>query len=66
MDSCSEWYIAKRTRLLGFWILGGLFLGVLAFYINWKFGLAWSVLAVLGFIVGEKLLMRRVDHSAPR
>jgi hypothetical protein len=29
-------------------------------------GLAWSVVAILGFIVGEKLLMRRVDHSAPR
>jgi hypothetical protein len=37
-----------------------------AYYLNWKFGVAWTVIAVLGFIVGEKLLLRRVDDAAPR
>jgi hypothetical protein len=41
-------------------------LGGFAFYLNWKLGAAWSVLAVLGFVGIEKILMRRVDQAAPR
>ena len=49
-----------------FWIIGSALLGFFAFYLNWKFGAAWSVLAILGFVAIEKMLMRRVDHAAPR
>ncbi|MCU1240378.1 MAG: hypothetical protein JWO71_1104 [Candidatus Acidoferrum typicum] len=66
MDQCSEWYTRKRSRLLAFWVVGNLVLIAVAFSLNWKFGVAWTVLAVLGFIVGEKLLLRRVDDAAPR
>lgn len=55
----------KANCLLTFWALGSLVFGVFAFYINWKFGVLWSVVAILGFVVVEKLLMRRVDQ-APR
>jgi hypothetical protein len=58
--------VAKRTGLLTFWIAGSVLFGGFAFYLNWKLGAAWSVLAVLGFVAIEKLLMRRVDHAAPR
>jgi hypothetical protein len=51
---------------MAFWILGNLFCGVLAFYIDWKFGAAWIVFTILAFIIGENLLMRRVDQAARR
>jgi hypothetical protein len=66
MDLTSQWYIQGRTRLLFFWVGGNLLLIAVAFFINVKFGIAWAVVAALGFIVGEKLLLRRVDRSAPR
>ena len=66
VDRYSQWYVERRTSLLTFWILGNLFCGVLAFYISWKLGAIWSVFTILAFIVGENLLMRRVDHAAPR
>jgi len=66
MDRCSRWYIDKRTRLIVFWVAANLFLIAVAFSLNWKFGVAWTVVAVLGFIVGEKLLLRRVDNATPR
>ena len=66
MDPCTHWYVAKRTRLLIFWIVGSALLGGFAFYLNWKLGAVWSVLAVLGFVVVEKSLMRRVDPASPR
>jgi len=43
-----------------------LLLAAVAFSISLRFGIAWTVVAVLGFIVGEKLLLRRVDQSSPR
>jgi hypothetical protein len=58
--------VAKRSGLLIFWIAGSLFFGGFAFYINWKLGVGWIVFTVLGFVAVEKLLMRRVDHAAPR
>jgi hypothetical protein len=58
--------VAKRTGLLIFWIVGSVLLGGLAFYLNWKLGAVWSVLAVLGFVAIEKMLIRRVDPAAPR
>jgi hypothetical protein len=66
MDRCSQWYIRKRTRLLIFWVGGNLLLIAVAFSISVKFGIAWTVVATLGFSVGEKLLLRRVDQAAPR
>lgn len=66
MDPYSQWYAAKRTSLLTFWILGNLFCGALAFNISWKFGAVWCVFTILAFIVGENLMMRRVDQAAPR
>jgi hypothetical protein len=66
MDACSKWYAGKRTRLLTFWILGSLFFGMIAFYVNWKFGALWCVVAILGFVIVENLLMRRVDQAAPK
>jgi hypothetical protein len=33
---------------------------------SWKFAAACSVLAVLIFVVGEKLFLRRIDDAAPR
>jgi len=66
MDRCSEWYTNKRSRLIAFWLVANLFLIAVAYSLNWKFGVAWAVVAVLGFIVGEKLLLRRVDDDAPR
>jgi hypothetical protein len=58
--------VAKRTRLLIFWIAGSVLLGGFAFYLNWKLGAVWSVFTVLGFVVIEKTMMRRVDPAAPR
>jgi hypothetical protein len=58
--------VAKRTGFAIFWIAGSVLLGGFAFYLNWKLGAAWSVLTVLGFVAIEKMLMRRVDHAAPR
>lgn len=52
--------------MLFFWVGANLALIGVAFYINVKFGVAWTVVASLGFIVGEKLLLRRVDQAAPR
>jgi hypothetical protein len=66
MDQCSEWYMRKRSRLIVFWVVANLFLFAVAYSLNWKFGVAWIVIAVLGFIVGEKVLLRRVDDAAPR
>jgi hypothetical protein len=66
MDRCSEWYTRKRSRLIAFWIAANILLIAVAYSLNWKFGVAWTVVAVLGFIVGEKLLLRRVDDAAPR
>jgi hypothetical protein len=66
VDPCTQWYVAKRTGLLIFWIVGSVLLGGVAFYLNWKFGAIWIVFAVLGFVVIEKSLMRRVDRAAPR
>jgi hypothetical protein len=56
----------KRTRICFLWVGGNLVLIAVAFVINMKFGVAWTVVAALGFIVGEKLLLRRVDQAAPR
>lgn len=66
MDQCSQWYIDKRSRLIVFWITANLLLIAVAYYLNWKVGVAWTVVAILGFIVGEKLLLRRVDDVASR
>ena len=66
MDRCSQWYTGKRSRLIVFWVVTNLFLIAVAYSLNWKFGVAWTVVAALGFIVGEKLLLRRVDDAAPR
>jgi hypothetical protein len=66
MDPCTQWYVAKRTELLTLWIAGSVLLGGFAFYLNWKLGAVWSVLAILGFVAIEKMLMRRVDHAAPK
>jgi hypothetical protein len=66
MDRCSQWYADKRSRLIIFWVAANVLLTGVAYYVNWKFGVAWTVIAVLGFIVGEKLLLRRVDDAAPR
>jgi len=66
MDRCSQWYIDKRSRLIVFWVVANLFLIPVAYSLSRKFGVAWTVVAVLGFVVGEKLLLRRVDDAAPR
>jgi hypothetical protein len=66
VDPCTQWYAAKRTSLLILWTLGSLVLGIFALYVNWKFAVLWSLVAILGFVVLEKLLMRRVDQAAPR
>jgi hypothetical protein len=66
MDRCSQWYTDKRSRLIVFGVAANLLLIAVAYYLNWKFGVAWTVIAVLGFIVGEKLLLRRVNNAAPR
>lgn len=63
MDQCSQWYIEKRSRLLTFWVLGSLLLAGFAFYFNWKLGAGWTVVAILGFIVIEKLMLRTVDAA---
>ena len=34
-----------------------------AFYFNWKLGAGWTVVAILGFIVIEKLMLRTVDAA---
>jgi hypothetical protein len=60
-----QWYATKRNGSAIFWIVGSVLLGGAAFYLNWKFGAAWIVFAVLGFVVIEKNLMRRVDPAAP-
>jgi hypothetical protein len=61
MDRCSQWYIEKRSRLMVFWVAANLLLLGVAYYLDWKFGVAWIVVAILGFIVSEKLLLHRVD-----
>ena len=66
MDRCSQWYTDKRSRLIVLWVAANLLLIAVAYYLNWKFGVAWTVVAVLGFIVGEKLLLRRVDEAASK
>jgi hypothetical protein len=58
--------VKKRNGFAMLWIIGSVLLGGVAFYLNWKLGAGWSVLAVLGFVVIEKMLMRRVDQAAPR
>jgi hypothetical protein len=62
MDRCSKWYIEKRSRLLVFWVIGNLLLAALAFSLSWKFGTGWTIVAILGFIVIEKLLLRATDQ----
>jgi hypothetical protein len=52
--------------LLILWIAGSVPLAGFAFYLNWKYGAAWIVFAVLGFVVIDKSLMRRVDSASPR
>ena len=66
VDPCTQWYVVKRTRLLIFWIGGSALLGGFAFYLNWKLGAVWSVFAVLGFVVIEKILIGKVDAAGPR
>jgi hypothetical protein len=66
MDQCSQWYTDKRSRLIVFWVAANLLLVAVAYYLDWRFGVAWTVIAVVGFIVGEKLLLRRVDDATPR
>jgi hypothetical protein len=66
MDRCSQWYTDKRSRLIVFWVVANLFLIPVAYSLSRKFGVAWTVVVVLGFVVGEKLLLRRVDDAAPR
>jgi hypothetical protein len=56
----------KRSRLIVFWVAANLLLVAVAYYLDWRFGVAWTVIAVVGFIVGEKLLLRRVDDATPR
>ena len=56
--SCVKALRIKRTRLLIFWISGSALLGGFAFYLNWKLGAVWSVFAVLGFVVMEKMLLQ--------
>jgi hypothetical protein len=58
------WQSELALRFSGSWAV--CCLAALPFYLNWKLGAAWSVLAVLGFVAIEKMLMRRVDHAAPR
>jgi hypothetical protein len=60
MDGCSQWYIEKRSHLIRFWLAANVLLVGAASYLNWKFGIAWIVVAILGFIVSEKLLLRGV------
>jgi hypothetical protein len=52
VDPCTQWYVVE--------------LGDFAFYLNWKLGAVWSVFAVLGFVVIEKMLIGRVDPAGPR
>jgi hypothetical protein len=59
MDSCSQWYIEKRSHLIGFWVAANVLLLGVAYYLDWKFCITWIVVATLGFIVSEKLLLRR-------
>ena len=66
MDATSQWYIQRRTRICFFWVGGNLVLITVAFLISVRFGVAWTLVAAVGFIVGEKLLLRRVDQAAPR
>ena len=66
MDRVSQWYMDGRSRMAVFWIATNLLLIGVAYFLNWRFGVAWTVVAVLGFIVGEKLLLRRVDDATPR
>ena len=66
VDPRTQWYVVKRTRLLIFWIGGSALLGGFAFYLNWKLGAVWSVFAVLGFVVIEKILIGKVDAAGPR
>jgi len=66
MDQCSQWYTDKRSRLIVFWVAANLLLVAVAYYLDWRFGVAWTAIAVVGFIVGEKLLLRRVDDATPR
>jgi len=49
-----------------FWNAGSVLLGGFAFYLNWKLGAVWSVFAVLGFVVIEKILIGKVDAAGPR
>jgi hypothetical protein len=58
--------VAKRTGLQIVWIVASVLFGGFAFYLNWILGAVWSGLAVLGFVVIEKMLMRKVDSAAPR
>lgn len=50
----------KRSHLVGFWVAANVLLLGVAYYLDWKFGIAWIVVATLGFIVSEKLLLRPV------
>jgi hypothetical protein len=62
MDRCSQWYIEKRSRLLVLWVVANSLLTAVAFSMRLRFGIAWMVVATLGFIVGEKLLLRTNLH----
>jgi hypothetical protein len=63
MDQGSQWYIEKRSHLLIFWVIGSLLLAAIAFSLNWRIGAGWTVFAILGFIVIEKLMLRTVDPA---
>lgn len=63
MDQGSQWYIDKRPGLLIFWVIGSLLLAGFAFYYSWKLGAGWTVVAILGFIIIEKLMLRTVDAA---
>jgi hypothetical protein len=58
--------VKKRNGFAMLWLVGSAPLSGLAFYLNWKLGAVWIVLAVLGFVAIEKMLMRRVDQAAPK
>ena len=38
-------------------------LAAFAFYFSWKVGAGWTVVAILGFIVIEKVMLRAVDPA---
>jgi len=66
IDSRSQWYAANRRKVMAFWILASSLLGILALYFDWKFAVAWSLVAAIGFILTEKMFLRRMDDATPQ